>query len=382
MSVLEQVVGIGIMVLFLVDIFVTVLYARAEAGVLAPHVGRMVWRVFRVLGGLLRRPAEVLSLCGPAILVTVIAFWAVGLTVGAALIVHPELGRGIVSGSGATRTDFLTALEVGGASLAIVGAGGHSPATGSMQLLYLFNSLVGVSVLSLTLTYLLQVYTALRERNALAMELHLLSAETDDAAELLVRLAPDGEPSGAVQTLSQLGGRITAAKEAQHIYPVLSWFRFPEPHYAVSRIAVLGLDSYALIRTALDPARASGLARSGAVEQLGRASWLLLTSVERTLLGRPADPSPAPGDDARSRRRYVAALRRLREAGFPTVTDEQGGSQAYAALRARWAPHVRLAAEATGYDLRAIDPAGEGEDWTAGETGAASTRRPKVARGQ
>jgi hypothetical protein len=219
MATIEQAVGIGIMLLFLTDIFVTVLYARANAGILAPRLGRLIWRVFRVVGGSLGRPADVLSFCGPAILITAVAFWAFGLTLGAALIIHPELGHGVVSGSGETGTDFLTALEAGGASLAIVGAGDHSPAAASMQLLYLFDSLIGVSVLSLTLTYLMQVYTALRERNVVAMDLHLLTAETDDAAELLVRLAPDGDPGRAVDALAQLGGRITAGKEAHHFYP-------------------------------------------------------------------------------------------------------------------------------------------------------------------
>jgi hypothetical protein len=356
MTLFEQAVGIGIMVLFLTDIFVTVLYARADAGILAPRVGRIVWRVFRVVGSVLGRPAQVLSFCGPAILVTVIAFWMIGLTLGAALIIHPELGHGVVSGSGTTGTDFLTAVEAGGASLAIVGAGDHSPATGPMQLLYLFDSLVGVSVLSLTLTYLMQVYTALRERNSLAMELHLLSAETDDAAELLVRLAPDGDPSGAIETLTELGGRIAAAKEAHHIYPVLSWFRFPEPHYAVSRIALLGLDTFALVRTALDPQRAGGLRGSAAIEQLGRASWLLLISVERTILGHAEDPKAGAADAERRRRRYRAAVRRFGEAGLPTVIDEQAGSEAYMALSAAWAPHVRLVAHTMSYDVRAIDP--------------------------
>jgi hypothetical protein len=369
--VFEQAIGIAVMLLLLADVFLTVLYARADAGLLAPRVGRLVWRGLRVIGRSLGRPAQVLSFCGPAILIIVIAFWAIGLTFGAALIIHPELGRGVVSGSGATGTDFLTALEAGGARLAIVGAGDHSPATAPMQLLYLFNSLVGVSVVSLTLTYLMQVYSALRERNALAMELHLLTAETDDAAELLVRLAPGGETSRAADTLAQLGGRITAAKEAHHIYPVLSWFRFPEPHYAVSRIAVLGLDTVALIRTALDPGRARGLAESAGTEQLGRASWLLLTSVERTILGHDADPTADASDVERSRLRYRAGRRRLGEAGLPVAIDERAGAEAYAAQRAQWAPHLRVAADAMSYDLRAIDPAGDMEQ--------RAVRRPRVA---
>ncbi len=374
MAAVEQAFGFGITLLFLADIFVTVLYARADAGLLAPRVGRLLWRVFRAVGRLLARPAQVLSFCGPAILVTVLAFWVCGLTLGAALVIHPELGRGVVSGSGPTRTDFLTALEASGSSLSIVGAGGYSPATGLMQLLYLFNSLVGVSVLSLTLTYLMQVYTALRTRNVLAMDLHLLSAETDDAAELLVRLAPDGNVGRAAETLAGLAGRITAEKESHHFYPVLVWFRFPESHYAVSRIALFGLDTVALIRTALDARRTEALRESASIEQLGRASWLLLTTVEQAIEGRAEHPTPAPGDTERWRRRYGAALRRLREAGLPTVVDEHAGAEAYAALRVVWEPRVRRVAEAMAYDTREIDPGGERAGSTATVVGGGTTR--------
>lgn len=370
MTAVEQALGIVVMLVVLADIFATVLYARSDAGLLAPRVGRIVWRLFRTVGTAIGRPAEVLSFCGPAILVSGVAFWASGLTLGAALVIHPELGHGVVSGSGATATDFLTAVVAGAGSLSIVGASDHSPATASMQVLYLFDSLVGISVLSLTLTYLMQVYNALQARNILAMDLHLLSAETHDAAELLVRLARNGDVSGALDTLGQIGSRVTAAKEAQHFYPVLSWFRFREPHYAVSRIALLGLDTVALIRTALDPRRTSGLSETGAIERLGRASWLLLTTVERAILGHAANPTAAPADAERSRRRYRAALRRLDEAGLPIVVDESAGADAYAALRAGWAPHVRVAAEAMGYDVGAIDPAGHGAAATPGRTPA------------
>ena len=47
-----------------------------------------------------------------------------------------------------------------------------------MKVMFLFNSVVGTSVISLTLTYLMQVYAALRERNTLGLKMHAMSAET------------------------------------------------------------------------------------------------------------------------------------------------------------------------------------------------------------
>src|SRR4051794_2668583 len=97
-----------------------------------------------------------------------------------------------------------------------------------------FSCSIGMLVMSLTLTYLMQVYTALQRRNVLAMNIHLLSGCTGDAAELLARLGPQGQFSGGYTNLSELGVEMTQAKEAHHFYPVLFYFRFSDPYHSVS----------------------------------------------------------------------------------------------------------------------------------------------------
>src|SRR5215212_5582535 len=195
---LEQGLGILLIVMILLDIFLTVLYARIGTSIIGSRVGRLVWASFvtasKVFGS---RRGAVLSFCGPVILVLLVGVWALGLTLGAALITHPELGTSIRASQGETPTDFVTAMYAGGSSMAIVGASDFTPHTSATRLLFLFNSLIGMSVMSLTLTYLMQVYTALQRRNVMAMNIHLLSARTGDAAELLARLGPQGHSSVA-----------------------------------------------------------------------------------------------------------------------------------------------------------------------------------------
>jgi hypothetical protein len=160
---LETLAGGIVLAITLLDVFLTVLYARAGAGLLAPRLARDVWRIFRGLSG--GGHARILSYCGPAQLVALVLMWGVLLALGAGLVIHPALGTGVRSSSGATATDFVTAVFVGGSSMSIVGASDYGPTSPGYQLLFLFNSLVGMSVTSLTLTYLMQVYTALRSRN-------------------------------------------------------------------------------------------------------------------------------------------------------------------------------------------------------------------------
>jgi hypothetical protein len=85
---------------------------------------------------------------------------------GSALILQPHMGTLIEASTGPTSTDFISALFAGGSSISIVGAGNFEPKSGGFMMFYLFNSLVGMSVISLTLTYLMQIYSALRRRNS------------------------------------------------------------------------------------------------------------------------------------------------------------------------------------------------------------------------
>jgi hypothetical protein len=278
-----------------------------------------------------------------------------------ALIIHPALGWAVTASSGPTPTDFVSALYAAGGSMSIVGGSNFSPQTGAFRLLYLFNSLVGMSVISLTLTYLMQVYTALFRRNATSFGIDLGSGETGDAAELIAGLAPEGQFTGGYNNLSELAAQMVAMKESHHFYPVLFYFRFPEAAYSVSRASLVSLDTVSLIKAGLSNGRYGWVKESFAVTQLWRACVHLITSLAETFI--PDDlPSPdeQPDQETRERwrRRYQAALRRLRQAGIETVEDEDAGAEEYVELRSHWHPHINALAPALAYSLDEIDTEG------------------------
>src|SRR4051812_28354587 len=166
----EAIIGALVMLVVIADIFLTVLYARMGTTLLSGYVGRATWRIFRsVATAFPNHRGAILSFCGPAMMLILVGFWAIGLTLGAALIFYPALGTAIRSSSGEqVPRDFVTALYAAANSLSIVGSGSYSPKTTGFKLIYMFNSLVGLCGISLTLTYLMQVYNALRTRNAAA----------------------------------------------------------------------------------------------------------------------------------------------------------------------------------------------------------------------
>jgi hypothetical protein len=360
-----QIVGVILMLCLLADIFLTVLYARMGTTLLSGYLGRTTWRIFRSAATPFpSRRGTILSFCGPAMMLILFSFWAVGLTVGAGLIIYPALGTEIQSsGGGPMPHDFVTALYAAANSLSIVGAGSYSAKTTGFKLIYMFNSLVGLCGISLTLTYLMQVYSALRTRNSAALRAYLATGETGDAVEFVAGLGPNGDFNNAASRLANMAEGIADVKETHHFYGMLIYFRFPEPYYAVTSLAGIALDTVSLIKSALDDEQFATLKESAAVQDLWHASQRLLGVVADGILpgGRPSkDPPPPPDAATRERwlRRYRAALQRLKEARIRTLVDQESGFRIYVALRNQWEPDANRLAQAMLYEPMDLDPAG------------------------
>lgn len=362
---LEPAAGVVLVALVLLDVFLTVLYARINTGIISQRLADAMFvgcrAVARALG---RRPGDtLLSYCGPIILVATVTAWALGLILGMALIIHPFLGSAITATSGQTPQDFLTALYVAGDTMTTVGTSDLAPRTGAFRLLYVFNSLIGVSLITLTMTYLLEIYSSLQARNVFALHVHQGTAERGDAAELVAGLGSGGDFRPSVTQLGDLAGEMARFKEAHHFHSVLVYFRFAETHYALPRLALVLLDAVTLIRTALDEQRYGWLQRSAAVDQIWRSSMLMLRVVGGSFLPPGSAAEPVALDEPsmhRWRQRYRQAAQRLREAGIATVQDDAGGAEAYAAQRRQWDGYITAFAQQMAYDVAEIDPAGSG----------------------
>jgi hypothetical protein len=214
-------------------------------------------------------------------------------------------------------------------------------------------------VLSLTLTYLMQVYSALQRRNALGLKLELMSGETGDAAELIARLGPEGAFTAGYTDLSEIATQMIDIKEVHHFYPVLFYFLFPRPFYSVSRFTLVALDTHALIQTALDD-KHRWLRESASVTAMARAAQVLVITLERTFLpGGRADPNRTlpPKTSDLWRKRYDAAVQRLKQAGIETSPKTATDVERYIQLRSAWDRDVAKLSPRTAFTLDEIDPA-------------------------
>jgi hypothetical protein len=347
----ETIAGALLMALVLADVFLTVLYARAGTGIISDRLARLIWLALRT-----RSNSHLLSFCGPSILVALLLTWSLLLALGAALIVHPQLGTNITNSNEGTPTDFVTALYVAGSSLSIVGASNFAPQSTGAKLLFLLNSVIGTSIISLTITYLMQIYGALRSRNSLCLKIQALSGETGDAADLLAHLFANNQLTAGYNNLSDLAAEVTDAKEAHHFYPILFYFRFPEPYYSVSRSWLVALDAVSLIRSVLSK-EADWLKQSGAVTQLSTSALLLLSTLNKVFLQQKASVEPDDADHRLWRIRFENARQRLQEAGISVTDDLQRSLESYIEQRRRWHHLTQLLGTSMAYRPSELDTA-------------------------
>ena len=354
-------IGAAVMVLIFTDMFLTVLYARIGRSVFSNRMARLVWRCFRTIAFRLpRHKGAILSFCGPVILVLLVGVWTMGLSAGAGMIVYPHLGTSVRAvGESATPSDFLTAVYAAAKSMTVVAAGDYAPHTTAFRLFFLLNSVIGFSMLTLTLTYIMQIYSALQRRNVAALEAHISTDDTGDAAELIAGLGAEGAFPNPPTRLESLATEMADVKETHHFYSLLMYFRFNETFYAPSHLALIDLDTVALIKSGLDDEKFRWLKECGAMSDLWRAAIRFLVGIANPLLPsgppQPADPDEKQQD--RWRQRYFAALRRFRQAGIATIADERTGAENYISLRAQWDRYIVAYAHFMAYEMRELDPA-------------------------
>jgi len=350
MQVFLQFLGAVLACIALTDIFVTVLYPRADNSLLSLRTARGVWWLFRVMAQKMRKGrGSFLSYAGPIIIVAIIGVWVLLLLLGFALMVWPELGSAIQATQRETPTDFFTAIYYAGFSLTTLGTGDLVPQTATYRLLIILKSILGFSVFTLVLSYVTSVYSNLTDRNTFALSLHHRTADTADSAELLARLAADNNILTLHQDISQIAQDLIHLLESNNSYPVLFYFRYRQIYYTLPRILYLTMDVATLLKTAFDPEKYRSVTNSSGAVELWYGGNHMLEELCRSLVPK-VYVKKQDSREAHWRSHYFQALKRFEAEGIKTVSDPEAGADSYVALRHQWAPNLDKLIHYMGYE--------------------------------
>ena len=226
---LSLVVGTSLVLTMLVDLFVTVFLISGGAGPVSGRLAERLWRgALRLHRTDSRRSHSLMRAAGPAIVFAVILLWVVQLTLGWALVFVPEA--------------FAAEREVGFtgrlafASSAVLGRGGNRPQLETDQgweLLHSVAGLTGVTLVSLSLAYLLPIIGAVVHKRSIAATVTALG-DTVDAMRTTAATAGGGSFE---LHLIALTPALSWSAERHRAYPVLHYFHSRDRHAALAPAA-------------------------------------------------------------------------------------------------------------------------------------------------
>lgn len=351
MELVLQMCGVLLIGLVLADIFLVVLFPASGKGLIQRPLAAGVWAAFGSVAARLEAQSSrnLLSYTGPLIIALNLAVWFAILVVGWAMIFKPVLGAAITASSGPTDTSWTTALYYSGFNITTLGVGDVTPSTGLYRVLTVLQGAMGFGFFSLTISYFLSVYPNLKERNALALGLYHLAGQSCDTKRLITRLAKADDLSQVVSSLGSKFPDLCAIYEAQRFYPVLRYFHYREPYYALPYFLFILLDTTSLLRSVLDPEHHREVVTAPVLEDICQVAL----GLGNATLVSTTHPELSP--DAREdwQQHYLKAHGQLADAGLSVRPDPSEGVRQYAEMRARWAPMLdALSRHMAGADTR------------------------------
>ncbi len=217
--------GVALIAVVAHDVFDALFHHRG-AGILSGAVMRATWWGFRRAGV---RRRSLLPLAGPFALVAIVALWLVLLVTGWALVLWPHIIDAFRFDPGAASGEatLVDAVYVSLVTLATLGFGDITPAAGWLKVVLPLEALIGLGLLTATVSWLLSIHPALSRRRSLAYEISLLRRAEGD---LRVFALGDAVGEGA---LSELTSRLVAVERDLTAWPIAYYFAEADERFSL-----------------------------------------------------------------------------------------------------------------------------------------------------
>ncbi len=249
MSLLLAAAGTALLALALFDALWTTI-APHGAGPLTKRIARGWWAaslwVHRQRAG---GAHGLLAFAGPALLVLAFVVWVGLLWVGWTLLFSAEPGA-VVESSSSVPADLAGRVYYVGFVLFTLGTGDYVPVGGVWEVLSAVASLSGLFVVTLAITYILSVVSAVAAKRRLAGSIHSLGTTPSD----FVCGAWDGRGfPGLDQHLPSLSQALEMHTQRHLAYPVVHYFHTGDRRIALAPAAAVLNEALLLLDGAVAP---------------------------------------------------------------------------------------------------------------------------------
>ncbi|HEX2274972.1 MAG TPA: potassium channel family protein, partial [Acidimicrobiales bacterium] len=220
------VLGVILILVGLVDMFLAVLHHDAVS-FLTPVLYRWTWVGTRTLTRPLpfRLSTVLRALAAPWMVLLTLLVWLGTQAVGFALVYYPGVKADGLFLADGVRRSFGTAFTFSTATLASLGLGSVSPRTLAYQAISAGETLIGLLIITFTISYILNVYNVLQSQNAVAAALHHQAEDGSDPRTILAPHFVDGRPEGLSTHLREFHRSLVDQAEGLRRYPIVYYFK-------------------------------------------------------------------------------------------------------------------------------------------------------------
>jgi hypothetical protein len=253
----------------------------------------------------------------------------------------------------AVSSPFVSSVYFSGITLTTVGYGDIVPRTAGMRFTALFESASGFALISLGITYLITVYSALERKRAVAISFYHQAEEGANVAAFIVHHFVAGR-FYSLETSFRMATRDLQELLESHVeHPVIHYFHPVEVYKSLPRVLFLALETCAVIRSCLDDEEYVLTCNHPEVRSLEATSRHVLRELLASLAleRRAARRKESVFEESRRwQERFNQTIRKLGEAGIRTRPDRELAWEHYRARREEWEAQLHRFSNYLGYD--------------------------------
>lgn len=246
-------VGTIVLVLGLFDVFLTVLNYN-ESGFLASRLCALQWRCLRSITRRLSRrwrPVMLRQITGLNIMLNIIT-WIGCVVVGFGFIYYGQMygmnfqydGRGLSAG-------LFSAMYFSAAQLATVGTSQISPATDALRALSILETLTGVVLVTLILTFLFGVYQVIHDLRMLTSNFITAEGGAGGPVDSLGLYFPNGQPIGLDSYLQAISESFWSYADGLSQHHAAYYFQSGQDQFSLPYVLYMLGNSLAALRWGL-----------------------------------------------------------------------------------------------------------------------------------
>lgn len=296
MAVVWFVSGLLLVALVYFDALWTTVWPEGGAGPLTDRVTGGGWKVAKVFARDGQGEGEKfdhkrLAAAGPIIAVGTVLTWFTLMYVGYFLM-FSSTPSAVVDATTEATADLSDRVWYSLYVMSTLGNGDFKPDTALFQLVSGAASLGGISLVTLAITYVLQVLDAVVHKRSFAHGVFSLGENPTEVARALGR-GPDTEFGSQLGVMAE---QLATMTEQHKAFPILHYFH-PGDRRRSAAVAVVVLDEALLLQQAGD-SDSRELAVSASIQPLRRTIASFLESLRGDYFGRAAESPPTTTDVA------------------------------------------------------------------------------------